>query len=132
MSSLRIINGSGLQIVVTADWPDPISVKATGPMELRLSWIFGPPPGGTYAFDRIYEIRIEQVSAQNPVTLRGALSGFSSFQVPLRDPAGATPAGVVVSADSGAGVPANSTTWLITAPITLKLGRTVDGWTLVP
>lgn len=132
MSSLRVIQGSGLQLLSTADYPDPIVVKATGPMEVRLPWIFGPPPGAVYAFDRIYALDIQQCSAQNPVTLRGAMNGFEFFQVPLTDPAGSTPAGVTVSADSGVGVPAGSSKWEITSPQLLRLGKTTAGWTLVP
>lgn len=131
-TNARTITGGGLQFIVSADWPTPTVVQATSPMELRLTWFRAPPPGNPYAGDRVFEVQIQQCSAQNPVTLRGCLSGFESFRIPLVDPAGSTPAGVAVSADSGANVPANSTQWLITAPITLKLGRTVSGWELVP
>ena len=132
MSAQRTITGGGLQFLASADYPDPTVVNATSPMELRGTYFPPPPNGDTYAGNRIYAVDIQQASAQAPVTLRGALSGSALFRVPLINPGANAPAGVAVSADSGPMVPANSTSWLITAPVLLRLGRTAAGWELVP
>jgi len=128
----RTITGGGLQFLASADYPDPTVVNATSPMELRETYF--PPPVGNdvYSGNRIFGVDIRQASPQAPVTMRGALSSSASFRVPLINPGGATPAGIVVAADSGPTVPPNSTTWTITAPVTLRLGRTAAGWELVP
>lgn len=131
-SAQRTIAGSGLQFLTSADYPDPTIINATGPMELRETYFPAPTGSDQYSGNRIYAVDIQQASPQNPVTLRGALSSSASFRIPLINPGAATPAGVVVAADSGPTVPPNSTTWTITAPVLLRLGRTAAGWELVP